>query len=289
MNRPLSPVANPAQWRWLAWAGLAGLIASTLVAPGSAQAQAPAQIGEGSEAADAAGVIEDYHYEAPAGSNLTYLVRRSLQYVDPTDAPYSAAQVATETCVVQALGADDLIFVGQAIVVEGQVIADCQQQTDELTEAQLDCWARYLPVIREDLDWITPTQVVAAAQLGADDSEAVGELPGDVAVAAGSDATDINLVGEAGEVGESGGSFSAWYWWVIAGFVLGLGWYFFVVGRSWRRDPAALVADQPEDKKVAQPEDISTPVDEAAPDQAAEESEPTSTKSKNRRRRSKKS
>ena len=280
MNHSFSSASARAQWRWLAWAGLAGLVASALVAPGSVSAQgdgvAPVEV---AEAVEEITPISDYHYEAPKGSNLTYLARRSLQLENGLT---SAELVAAETCVVQALGADDLIFVNQPILVEGQVMADCLEQTNQLTEAELDCWARYLP-IREDLSWITPTQVVAA-ELGVG-SEAPGELPEDVAVNALDDATDtVGTIGEVDGTGES--SFTGWYWWIVAGFVFGLGWYFFVVGRSWRKEPEALVAAEGDDKKVSQSEVAPTPVDQTESDSQTDESKSTSKKNRSRRRRS---
>lgn len=230
--------------------GLSLFLIASLAVPGSAKADGLAVSGD-----EIVVSVDrpDYHYEAPKGSNLTYLARRSLQLETEGSGVISGAPlVATETCVVQALGARNLIHIGEEIVVGGQVIDDCLEQTAQLTEVQLDCWARYLP-IRENLDWIEPVFVGAVA---------IGEEgPAD-------DLADIEIgqdSSQADEAADNGGSsFSNWYWWLIAGFVFGLGWYFMVLGRTWRSSPED-VADQPEsdddDKKVSQSEKAATPVE----------------------------
>ena len=257
------------------WLGLTVLLGAILVTPGSAKADS-----------DLTGVDEevvtlvdrpDYHYEAPKGSNLTYLARRSLQLeTSGSEVITGAPLVAAETCLVQALGADDLIYIGEPIVVGGQLIDDCLEQTSQLTEAQLECWAAYLP-IRENLDWIEPTMVQAVAGVG---DEAPGDLP---SVGEVSDpettASDTDPVSN----NNGGSTFSNWYWWLIVGFIFGVGWYFMVLGRTWRSAPES--SDIPEDdKKVSQPEDDSTSV--KVDDSDSEES--TNKKSKSRRRRSSK-
>ena len=180
--------------------------------------------------------------------------------------------------MVQALGARDLIHVGEAIVVDGQTIDDCLEQTSQLTEAQLECWARYVP-IRENLDWIEPVSVQLPGGVGA-------EGPLDELLPEADRADEVNqTAGQAGDPadGDDGGSsFSGWYWWLIAGFIFGLGWYFMVLGRTWRSDSSLEVDDQADDKKVSQPEDDPTPVE--ADD--SDSKEPTNKKTKPRKRRS---
>lgn len=274
MSHSTSPNRRLARPGVLPWLGLAVLLATTLAAPGTAQADS-----------DPAGIDEevvvsvdrpDYHYEAPKGSNLTYLARRSLQLeTEGSETITGAPLVAAETCLVQALGARDLIFVGEPIVVDGQSIDDCLEQTSQLTQEQLECWARYLP-IRENLDWIQPVAIEGAAGVG---SEAPGDLPefGEI--------TDEASRADDGSGGnDDGSSFSSWYWWLIAGFVFGLGWYFMVLGRTWRSSSeAAPEADQAADnKKVSQPEADSTPV---GPEDSGSKSS-TNKKPKPRKRRS---
>lgn len=242
-----------------------------MAAPGTAQAHS-----------DSAGIDEgvvvsvdrpDYHYEAPKGSNLTYLARRSLQLeTEGSETITGAPLVAAETCLVQALGARDLIFVGEPILVDGRLIDDCLEQTSQLTEEQLECWARYLP-IRENLDWIQPTAVEGVAGVG---SEAPGDLPEFAEITDEASRADDELRGN----NNDGSSFSSWYWWLIAGFVFGSGWYFMVLGRTWR---SSSKANQPvDDKKVSQPEADSTPVEpeDSSPKEAANK------KPKPRKRRS---
>ena len=260
MNHSISSVSIPSRGRWIVWLGVGWLVASVLAFPASVSAQT----NEMADSNDA-----DYHYQTPEGANLTYLARRSLQLQTDPDSLSGARLVAAETCVVQTMGADDLILVDEPIVVSGQLMDDCLSQASQLTETQLECWARYLP-IRENLDWINPTQAPATLGVGSEapgasgpaaatdgvtteaDTSATADLTtdngssgGDVATAETGDgvvsesAVDTDGAGTEldGPVSES---FSNWYWWIIAGFVLGLGWYFFVVGRSWRRGPESF-------------------------------------------------
>ncbi len=275
MSHPTLLSVNPVRLGFLPWLGLAVLLAATLVAPSSARADSdPA----GADEEVVASVDRpDYHYEAPKGSNLTYMARRSLQLeTEGSGVITGAPLVATETCLVQALGADDLIYVGEPIVVGGQLIDDCLEQTSQLTEAQLECWAAYLP-IRENLDWIEPTMVQTVAGVG---EEAPGDLLGigEISVA---EAETVNADPAADN---DGLSFSSWYWWLIVGFVFGLGWYFMVLGRTWRSAPESLAGPE-DDKKMSQPEDDSTSVETDSSDSQ----ETTNKKSKSRRRRSKRS
>ena len=281
MSHPTLFSVNPARLGFLPWLGLAVLLAATVVAPGSALADS--ETVEAEEAVVTSVDRPDYHYEAPKGSNLTYMARRSLQLeTEGSGVITGAPLVATETCLVQALGADDLIYVGEPIVVEGQLIDDCLEQTSQLTEAQLECWAVYLP-IRENLDWIEPTMVQAVAGVG---EEAPGDpLPlgiGEISVA---EAETVNTDPAADNDGSS--SFSSWYWWLIVGFVFGLGWYFMVLGRTWRSAPESLTGPE-DDKKVSQPEADSTSVETDGTDDS-DSQETTNKKSKSRRRRSKRS
>ncbi len=299
MNHSISSVSISSRWRWVAWLGVGWLAVSTLAFPASVSAQADGVVDSGAT---------NYHYQTPKGANLTYLARRSLQLQTEPDSLSGAQLVAAETCVVQLMGADDLILVDEPIVVRGQVMDGCLSQVSQLTETQLECWARYLP-IRENLDWISPTQVSINLGVGS-------EAPLEVVVGVSSPAetntsvtaagpTDNSDPGASAETADDGGavadtneegtvlgepvaseSFSNWYWWIIAGFVLGLGWYFFVVGRSWRKGPELLTEALAETKKLSQSETPPTPVDDSPKDKPADDSKPTNNKSKKRRRRS---
>ena len=275
-------MSTPSRLGFLPWLGLAVLLAATVLAPGSARADSDSV--EADEAVVTSVDRPDYHYEAPKGSNLTYMARRSLQLeTEGLGVITGAPLVATETCLVQALGADDLIYVGEPIVVGGQLIDDCLEQTAQLTESQLDCWAAYLP-IRENLDWIEPTMVQTVAGVG---EEAPGDLLGigDISVA---EAEAINADPVVADNGNDGSSFSSWYWWLIVGFVFGLGWYFMVLGRTWRSAPESLAGSE-DDKKMSQPEADSTPVETTDGTDDSDSQETTNKKSKSRRRRSKRS
>ena len=307
MNPSISSVSIPSRGRWIVWLGVGWLAASVLAFPASASAQANEMAGSN----DA-----DYHYQTPEGANLTYLARRSLQLQTEPDSLSGARLVAAETCVVQTMGADDLILVDEPIVVSGQLMDDCLSQASQLTETQLECWARYLP-IRENLDWINPTQAPATLGVGSEAPEAAVSGPAaaadgvvtteaDTSVTADlttdNSSSGVAVVAETGDGGsgsvvDTGGagtelgepvseSFSNWYWWIIAGFVLGLGWYFFVVGRSWRQGPESFTETLAETKKLSQSETPPTTVDEPPKDEPVDDSKPTNNKSKNRRRRS---
>ena len=307
MNHLISSVSIPSRGRWIVWLGVGWLVASVLAFPASVSAQT----NEMADSNDA-----DYHYQTPEGANLTYLARRSLQLQTDPDSLSGARLVAAETCVVQTMGADDLILVDEPIVVSGQLMDDCLSQASQLTETQLECWARYLP-IRENLDWINPTQAPATLGVGSEAPGAAvsgpagatdGATEADTSVTV--DLTTDNSSGDAVVVAETGDgdgesvvdtdgagiessggepaseSFSNWYWWIIAGFVLGLGWYFFVVGRSWRRGPESFAETSADTKKLSQSETPPTTVDEPPKDKPTDDSKPTNNKSKNRRRRS---
>ena len=91
---------------------------------------------------------EEVSYSATVrrGDNQTVIVRQIVnEYLQDTNQSLSAEKrLFIETVVVNSLPRNDLIFAGQVVDVSKQTLADATQQSNELTQAQLNLWATYL-------------------------------------------------------------------------------------------------------------------------------------------------
>lgn len=89
---------------------------------------------------------EVYTVTAEAGDNQTVLVRDIIaRYSDSQEGQLSAEQrLYAETNLVNELPRDDVIYVGDTIRLEADVVADVFQQAQNLSDAQIAAWSAYL-------------------------------------------------------------------------------------------------------------------------------------------------
>lgn len=153
MSHAFSPISTPGVSRGIRWVVFAVSVVACLLVFHTVGVHAHEENGRieaatntNDDARNSSNVPDDYVYTVEECNNMTLLVRRSLQLFDDNsdNVSLSEAQIIyAETHITRELGARDLIYPGETIVVDRALVERYAQHSQNVPTHEIQAWQTY--------------------------------------------------------------------------------------------------------------------------------------------------